>query len=216
VPAPSQPPPSENIPGVPSKSIGGAAYLVGVVVLLALAIGLFVWKKNQPSTTVTSQSAVVTASAPSASAPAAPQLMYAPPPPPKLEEEPDAGVAPKGVPVAKGTGGPAGTAVPVGPCSAKCDGTMSGGLQAALVGKAQTAQGCYQRALRTTDVSGSMTVSVQVSSTGSVCNVSIANDTLHSPEVSSCVLGRFRGQSLPPPNGGCITANIPISFKSKQ
>ena len=87
---------------------------------------------------------------------------------------------------------------------------------AALVGKAQTAQGCYQRALRTTDVSGSMTVSVQVSSTGSVCNVSIANDTLHSPEVSSCVLGRFRGQSLPPPNGGCITANIPISFKSKQ
>lgn len=216
MPAPSQPPPSENIPGVPSKSLGGAAYLVGVVVLLALAIGLFVWKKNQPTTTVTAQSATVTASAPAASSPAAPALMYAPPPPPKIEEEPDAGVVAKGGSLPKGTGAPAGTGAPVGPCSAKCDGTMSGALQAALVGKAQTAQGCYQRALRTTDVSGSMTVSVQVSNAGSVCNVSIANDTLHSAEVSSCVLGRFRGQSLPPPNGGCITANIPISFKSKQ
>jgi hypothetical protein len=214
VSAPSQPPPSHDIPGVPSKSIGGAAYLVGVVVLLALAVALFVWKKNQPAT-VTAQSATVTA--PAASTPAPPPLMYAPPPPPKIEEEPDAGAsAPKGVPVAKGTGSPAGTAAPVGGCGSKCEGTMSGALQAALVGKAQTAQGCYQRALRTSDVSGSMTVSVQVSNTGSVCNVSIANDTLHSAEVSSCVLGRFRGQSLPPPNGGCITANIPISFKSKQ
>jgi hypothetical protein len=216
VPAPSQPPPSENIPGVPSKSLGGAAYLVGVVVLLALAVGLFVWKKNQPTATVTSQSATVTASAPAASTPAAPALMYAPPPPPKLEEEPDAGAAPKGAPVAKGTGGPAGTAAPVGPCSAKCDGPSSGALNAALSGRAQTAQGCYQRALRTTDVSGSLTVSVQVSSTGSVCNVGIVNDTLHSPEVSSCVLGRFRGQSFPPPSGNCSTVNIPISFKSKQ
>ncbi|MFO0757276.1 MAG: AgmX/PglI C-terminal domain-containing protein [Byssovorax sp.] len=212
---PSQPPPSHQIPGVPSKSIGGAAYLVGVVVLLGLAVGLFVWKKNQPATTITAQSAAVTATAPSASA-KPPALMYAPPPPPKIEEEPDAGAPQMKGTAPKGTGAPAGTGVPSGPCSSKCEGTASGALKAALLGKAQTAQGCYQRALRTSDVSGKMTVSVQVSSTGSVCSASIANDSLNSPEVASCVLGRFRGQSLPPPDGGCVTVNIPISFQSKQ
>jgi hypothetical protein len=61
-----------------------------------------------------------------------------------------------------------------------------------------------------------MTVSVQVGPSGQVCSASLSNDTVHSSEVASCVLGRFRGQTFPPPTGGCIVANIPISFTIKQ
>jgi hypothetical protein len=61
-----------------------------------------------------------------------------------------------------------------------------------------------------------MTVSVQVGPSGSVCNASLAADSVHSSEIASCVLNRFRGQSFPPPSGGCVTVNIPISFTIKQ
>ena len=86
----------------------------------------------------------------------------------------------------------------------------------ALRAKAQSATGCYQRALRTSEVSGSMTVSVQVGPSGSVCSASIVNDSVHSAEVSTCVLSRFRGQTFPPPTEGCVTVGIPISFTIKQ
>jgi hypothetical protein len=39
---------------------------------------------------------------------------------------------------------------------------------------------------------------------------------VHSNEVGSCVLSRFRGQNFPAPSGGCVTVNIPISFTIKQ
>jgi hypothetical protein len=61
-----------------------------------------------------------------------------------------------------------------------------------------------------------MTVSVQVGLSGQVCNASLTNDSVHSNEITTCVLGRFRGQTFPPPTGGCVTVNIPISFTIKQ
>ena len=60
-----------------------------------------------------------------------------------------------------------------------------------------------------------MTVSVQVGPSGQVCSAAITNDSVHSNEISQCVLGRFRSGSFPPPTGGCVTANIPISFTIK-
>ena len=60
-----------------------------------------------------------------------------------------------------------------------------------------------------------MTVRVQVGPSGSVCSASLTNDSVHSGEISSCVLGRFRGQSFPAP-GECATVDIPISFTIKQ
>ena len=201
---PSQPPPPDQIPG---HSSGGGLYLVGALVLIVGAVGLFFWKKS--STPATPQKAAATATVPPKRDEPAP--LYAPPPPPKIEEVPDAGVD-AGKPAAKAGSGPAGP----GPCGAKCEGTATGALSSALRARAQMAQGCYNRALRTSEVSGSMTVSVQVGPSGQVCSVSLANDTVHSGEVTSCVLGRFRGQSFPPPSGGCIVANIPISFSIKQ
>jgi hypothetical protein len=187
--------------------------VLGILVLGILAVGLFCWKSKQTPPTVTPQavSAVEIASA----APAPPPPRFAPPPPPPVEEEPDAGKA-----VAKGAG-PSGTgsAAPAGNglCSKCTDGQTSGALNAALRARGASVQGCYNRALqKNSDVSGSMTVSVQVGSTGSVCSASIVNDTVHSPDVSTCVLGRFRGQSFPPPTSGCVTIGIPIAFAVKQ
>jgi TonB family protein len=181
-------------------------------VLGILAVGLFCWKSKQPPPTVTAQATSTTATATAPPPPPPPQ--FAPPPPPKLDEEPDAGK-----PVAKGTSPSSGSATgPAGPspCTKCTDGQVSGALTSALRSKAQSATGCYQRALRTSEVSGSMTVSVQVGPSGSVCSASIVNDSVHSSEVSTCVLSRFKGQTFPPPTQGCVTVGIPISFTIKQ
>jgi outer membrane biosynthesis protein TonB len=209
LPANSQPPPSEQIPG---HSSGGGLYLVGAVVLVGGAAALFAWKScSTPQPVATQQSASVAASAPPPKD--EPPPLYAPPPPPKIEE--DAGVDAGPPPVAKSSGTPAAPGGN-GPCGPNCKGEATGALSSALRARAQSAQGCYNRALRTSEVSGSMTVSVQVGPNGQVCSASLANDSVHSSEIASCVLGRFRGQSFPPPTGGCIVANIPISFTIKQ
>lgn len=206
MPDPPPPPPSEEIPGT---SGSGAPYVLGILVLGILAAGLFCWKSKQTATTVTTQSATALVSA----APPPPQLpQFAPPPPPKLEEEPDAGAtaAPKGTGQAAAPGG-------AGLCGKCTEGQTSAALNSALRARVQSTQSCYNRALqRNSEVAGSMTVSVQVGSTGAVCGASIVNDSVHSNEVSSCVLGRVRGQSFPPPTSGCVTLNIPIAFAAKQ
>jgi hypothetical protein len=61
-----------------------------------------------------------------------------------------------------------------------------------------------------------MTVSVQVASTGAVCSAALIEDTVGSGEIASCVLGRFRGKSFPPPKSGCVVVNVPINFTIKQ
>jgi hypothetical protein len=209
VTSPSQPPPSSKIPG---KSSGSGLYLIGIVVLAVGAVGLFFWKKD--STIVVEQPPPATA--PSASVTAAEALpqLYAPPPPPKIEEEPDASAK-----VSTGSAGTKGTGVAMpapGPCGNRCDGSATPALQSALRGTAQSAQGCYNRALRNSEASGRLLVSVQLASNGSVCNASLAEDSVHSGEIASCVLGRFRGHTFPAPQGGCTTVNIPISFAIKQ
>ena len=197
----SQPPSSSAIPG---KSGGSGPYIAGVVVLGALIIGLIWWKTKSSDGPPPAPS--VTVQAPPTNTV---QTLDAPPPPPKIEEL-DAG-ADGGRVASAGTGGGK------GPCGPKCgDGKSSSALESALRSTAGSAQGCYNRALRTSEVSGSMTVSVQVGSNGAVCNASIVNDSVHSNEISSCVLGRFRGRSFPAPQSGCVVVNIPINFTIKQ
>jgi TonB family protein len=135
-----------------------------------------------------------------------------PPPPPKLEDLPDAGddagdAGKTDVKPSAGTGGGGGT------CSKCTEGISSSALNSKMQALAGSAQGCYNRALRTSAASGKITVSVQVGSTGSVCSASISNDTVGSGEISSCVLNRFKTASLPPPEKGCVTIQVPINFK---
>lgn len=180
--------------------------------------GLLYWKlRPEPAATVPAPSAA----APVATSPAEPLPLHAPPPPPPIEEVEDAGAGTDAGKVASGQSpqgaGPQGAGSGKGPCSAKCtDGSLSPALDSALTGLARSAQGCYNRALRTSEVSGKLTVSVQVGSNGAVCGASIVNDTVNSGEIASCVLGRFRGKSLPPPQGGCVVVNVPINFTIKQ
>lgn len=203
----SMPPSSQQIPG---KSGNSGLYIAGMVVLAALMAGLLYWKLRPEPTAPT---AAPTAAAPVASKPADPPPLFAPPPPPPVDEVEDAG-ADAGK-VASGGQGPA--AAGKSPCSGKCgDGASSPALDSAVLGLARSAQGCYNRALRTSEVSGKLTVSVQVASTGAVCSASILNDTVGSNEIASCVLGRFRGKSLPPPQSGCVVVNVPINFTIKQ
>jgi hypothetical protein len=202
----SLPPSSQQIPG---KSGSAGLYLLGIAVLAALMGGLLYWKlRPEPAPPPTP-----VAAAPVESKPVEPAPLFAPPPPPPVEEVPDAGKEPP-----KGNGGassPGTTAK--GPCSVKCgDGESSPALLSAINAAASSARGCYNRALRTSEVSGKMTVSVQVASTGAVCNASIANDTVGSNEIASCVLGRFRGRTLPAPRSGCVVVNVPINFTIKQ
>lgn len=202
----SMPPSSQQIPG---KSGNSGPYIAGMVVLAALMAGLIYWKlRPEPD----APPAAPTAAARTETKPADPPPLFAPPPPPPVDEVEDAGVdAGK---VASGQG-PATTGK--SPCSGKCgDGASSPALDSAVLGLARSAQGCYNRALRTSEVSGKLTVSVQVASTGSVCSASILNDTVGSGEIASCVLGRFRGKSLPPPQSGCVVVNVPINFTIKQ
>ena len=193
----------------PQKSGGGANYLIGMFALLA-AIGGIVWfvrgsDKPQPTTTKID--------------PKPPEpVNNAPPPPapPKLEDLPDAGddagidAGKTDVKPSAGTGGGSGT------CSKCTEGVSSAALNSKVQGLAGSAQGCYNRALRNSAAAGKIVVSVQVGSNGGVCNASITQDTVGSSEISQCVLGRFRNVSLPAPEKGCVTLNVPINFKIAQ
>ncbi|WP_437674742.1 AgmX/PglI C-terminal domain-containing protein [Sorangium sp. So ce131] len=199
------PPPSQQIPG---KSSNTGLYIAGMVVLAALIAGLLYWRlRPEPAPTA----AAPTAATPAEAKPADPPPFAPPPPPPPVDEVEDAGVDAGKV----ATGQPSTTGK--GPCTGKCgDGVGSPALDSAVLGLARSAQGCYNRALRTSEVSGKLTVSVQVGSSGAVCNASIVNDSVGSNEIASCVLGRFRGKSLPPPQSGCVVVNVPINFTIKQ
>jgi hypothetical protein len=82
-------------------------------------------------------------------------------------------------------------------------------MQSATAG----ARTCYKRALRTSEVSGSISVSVQVGSNGAVCGAAITKDTIGSSEIASCVLAKFQGKTFPAPQSGCVVVNIPIRFE---
>lgn len=180
-------------------------YILGIVVLGGLAVALFASKKcgNEPPPT-TPQIATATATQ------EAPISLNAPPPPPKLDELPDAGDD-AGKSATKTTSGGQ-----VGAACSNCQGTAPPALQSAVSSAAAAARGCYQRALRNSEVSGKMTVGITIASTGAVCGVNISNDTTGSGEVKSCVVGKFNGRSFPPPSGGCVTVQVPLSFSIVQ
>lgn len=183
-------------------------YLAGVLVFGALIAGLVYWKLLRPAP---APPAAPAATAPAVTAPAEPPPLHALPPPPPIEEEPDAGADAGKAPTSGGA-----TAAGKGPCSKCGEGEPSAAMASAINAAAGSARGCYNRALRTSEASGKMTVSVQVGSTGAVCNAAITSDTVGSGEIASCVLGRFRGKTFPPPKSGCVVVNVPINFTIKQ
>jgi outer membrane biosynthesis protein TonB len=194
MPQSSVPPSSKVLP----HSHGGPFYILAVIMLICAIGAIICWKlKPEP---VHPTPPAVTAGA------TAPALADLPPPPPPPEE--DAGPAP-----AKTASTTTATS---GSCS-NCKGTASAALQSALSARAAASRPCYERALRVNAaLTGKLLVSVRVDPSGLVCNASIAQDGVHSAEVSTCVMGMFRNSRFPAPTGGCVDVNVPMSFVPKE
>jgi len=127
---------------------------------------------------------------------------------------PQGGAAPRAGATAAAAAG-AGSAPTSTTCQACGSGVSNGALNSAIRGRAGTAQGCYQRALRDGGSEGTVTVAVSVGSDGSVCGASVVSDTVNNPSIASCVVGKFRGTNYPKPTEGCVTVQVPITFKVK-
>jgi hypothetical protein len=190
------------------KSSGSGIYLLGLL-LLAGGIGGIIYATRGNDT----KPPEPTAKAPPPEQTQTPIKGPAPPPPPPIEETTEPSASASSAPVGTGKGPVGAGSGGGGVCSNCGKGKTSSALNAAIRGLQQSAQGCYNRALRTSAASGDITVAVQVGSSGQVCSASITNDTVGSNEISSCVLGRFQGASLPPPEEGCVIVSAPIHFK---
>jgi len=183
----------------PPPTSGGAIYVVVVIALIAAIFGLVYWKLGGANEAPTAHPPPV------ATTPAT--LAEPPPPPPPIEEA---------VPVVD-----SGTRVATtnySPCAVpKCSGSSNNAMASALSARAGSARPCYERALRVnSNLQGKLMLTVRVDPQGNVCSASISQDAIHSPEVSNCVTGMFRSAKFPPPTGGCIDVNLPLSFSPRE
>jgi outer membrane biosynthesis protein TonB len=191
---------SESTVPKPPQSSSGALYVIAAIALVAAIGGLVCWKMkgaNEGPAPVVIAPPVPTATG----------LLEPPPPPPP--EEPSAAAA-ESAPARRAT-------VATASCG-KCSGTINAALTSAMSARAGSARPCYERALRVNSaLQGKLTVSVKVDPQGNVCGASIAQDAIHSPEVSNCVTGMFRSARFPAPSGGsCVELQIPLSFVPRE
>ena len=181
---------------------GSSSYAIGAVVLGALIAGLLYWKCSASDETAAPPPPVTT----KPPEPTAPLPEFAPPPPP----EEDAGTEPDA-----GRTGPR-TSSGLGGCGECGKGVSNGKLESAVASTAGLARGCYQRALRTGGAEGKLNVRLSIGPDGSVCSANVTNDSLGSPMVSQCVVGKLRSRSYPKPDKGCVVVNVPMNFEMKK
>jgi len=188
--------PSSSRP--PPRSHGGI-YVIAAVVLLAAIGGLLCWKLKGSETAVTPVLPTPPTNAPTLAEPP-------PPPPPPVPDE-----------VAHGPDGGMRVAGNSNPCVQKCNGTTTSAMVAAVNARAGSARPCYERALRVNStLEGKMTVNLRIDPQGNVCSTGISQDAIHSTEVANCVMGMFRAAKFPPPSGGCVDVNVPLSFVPRE
>jgi hypothetical protein len=201
---PSEP---DKVPGT-----GGSGPFVGIAVVFALVLGgLVAWKLKGSDTPAPDPTSTTPTS--SVAAQAKPQLTDSiPPPPPPDDPKDKAGETGGG-----GNKKAASTGGSNGACGGTCTGTPSGATRSDISARSAAARGCYERALRTNQsLQGKMTVNVRVDPAGQVCSASISGDTVNSGDVSSCVLGAYRGQKVAAPTGGCADMTQTFNFQPKN
>ena len=196
-------PPRSSIPSTLPKRSSGAPYIAAIVALVLLIVGL-IWFKVSRKPDAPLPPVVQSVTAPNTFE----SPVFDIPAPPELDAAPDAEAD-------AGKNRPSGG---VSLCSNPCTGNVPSALRSALSGTAGAARGCYERALRTNAMlAGRLVVAVRVSSNGSVCSASVAQDSVGSPQVSSCVANLFRGKRFPPVTGGrCADVQVPMSFKPRE
>jgi hypothetical protein len=191
-------PPSYPPTGVPGSSPNTKYGVVAILLVLA-AGGIFAWRSfSRVNAPAPAPPATVASAAP----PSSPKLDEVPLPPP-VEEKPEAGPSRRIAYVPTGGG-----------CEGKCSGTAPPELGAALQVRAGQARRCYNQALSTdSSLRGHVTIAVRVGPGGNVCSANVATNDMGSPSVANCAANIFRmGGALPSPSGGCVDANIPLSF----
>ncbi len=195
---------------IPGYAGSNGPYIVGIAALVLLSGGLLLFWKQCRSGEPPAQAQTAATTEPTSTDPAP---VHAPPPPPPEPEPEDAGPDAADAAEAGPTRGQrqAGSGV----CSGCGKGVSTAALESKVASQANLAHGCYNRTLRSETAAGTLRVSVRVGSDGSVCGASIVSDTVGSPQLAQCVLGKFRGTSYPKPEKGCVVVNVPIVFKTR-
>lgn len=98
-------------------------------------------------------------------------------------------------------------------CLGKCQGRALPELGVALQARAAEGRRCYTEALRANPtLEGRTRVSLRIGADGSVCSAAVKTSDMPA-DVNDCLLGLLRRQTYPAPSGGCIDAEVPLSFK---
>jgi hypothetical protein len=75
------------------------------------------------------------------------------------------------------------------------------------------ARRCYNQALANdSSLKGKVTLEVRIGPAGNVCSVNVASNDMGSPGVANCAANIFRNGTYAAPHGGCVVANVPLSF----
>jgi TonB family protein len=73
---------------------------------------------------------------------------------------------------------------------------------------------CYEQQLNSQpDLAGRVTISFIISTSGSVQSATVANSTLGSSRVDSCIATAVRRWSFPAPEGGIVVVNYPFTLE---
>src|SRR5579863_6380362 len=106
--------------------------------------------------------------------------------------------------------------MPANACPAKCQGKATQEMVFALQRRGAAARHCYIRALADAapkTPEGRMSIRLLITEGGSVCSSRIVQSDM-SDTMNDCVLQTFAKAEYPPPEGGCLQVNIPLSFRS--
>jgi hypothetical protein len=175
---------------------GSAKYAIIAILLLLAAGGLFAWRalgsrSAQPAP-------VVNGPPPPLQPPSNPKIDDVPPPP---DEKPEGGTGPRII------------YVTAGGCEAKCNGKVPPELEQMLRVRGSQARRCYNQALASdSSLKGKVTLEVRIGPGGNVCSVNVASNDMGSPGVANCAANIFRNGTYAAPHGGCVVANVPLSF----
>lgn len=79
--------------------------------------------------------------------------------------------------------------------------------------RASQARLCYNQALaQDSTIRGHVSLAVRVGPSGNVCSVGVASNDMSTVAVANCAANKFRNAVYPAPKGGCVDANVPLSF----
>lgn len=97
-------------------------------------------------------------------------------------------------------------------CLGKCRGSAPPELSSALQVRAAASRRCYNEVLRSDPkVTGKMRVRVRVGADGTACSTDVVASDMPTT-MDECARGMLGKGPYPAPSGGCIDAEVPMSF----